>query len=72
LEQDQQVALIRTSRGLPAERHLRDEPQDPEQLIHCRDDAELRKLWNNTDADFYIAGDQAGRNFLTLIRDSIQ
>jgi hypothetical protein len=43
-----------------------------ELLIHCRDDAELRQLWNNTDTDFYIAGDQAGRHFLTLIRDSIQ
>jgi hypothetical protein len=43
-----------------------------ELLIHCRDDAKLRQLWNNTDTDFYIAGDQAGRYFLTLIRDSIQ
>jgi hypothetical protein len=43
-----------------------------ELLIHCRDDAELQQLWNNTDADFYIVGDQAGRYFLTLIRDSIQ
>jgi hypothetical protein len=43
-----------------------------ELLIHCRDDAELRQLWNNTDTDFYIAGDQAGRHFLTLIRDSIR
>jgi hypothetical protein len=43
-----------------------------ELLMHCRDDAELRQLWNNTATDFYIAGDQAGRYFLTLIRDSIQ
>ena len=43
-----------------------------ELLIQCRDDAKLRQLWNNTDADFYIAGDRAGRHFLTLIRDSIQ
>ena len=43
-----------------------------ELLMHCRDDAKLRQLWNNTDTDFYIAGDQAGRYFLTLIRDSIQ
>jgi hypothetical protein len=43
-----------------------------ELLIHCHDDAKLRQLWNTTDADFYIAGDQAGRHFLTLIRDSIQ
>jgi hypothetical protein len=43
-----------------------------ELLMHCRDDAKLRQLWNNTDADFYIAGDQGGRYFLTLIRDSIQ
>jgi len=43
-----------------------------ELLMHCHDDAKLRQLWNNTDADFYIAGDQAGRHFLTLIRDSIQ
>jgi hypothetical protein len=43
-----------------------------ELLIHCRDDTKLRQLWNNTEADFYIVGDQAGRYFLTLIRDSIQ
>ncbi len=43
-----------------------------ELLIQCRDDAELRQLWNSTDADFYIGGDQGGRYFLTLIRDSIQ
>ena len=43
-----------------------------ELLIHCRDDAKLRKLWNSTDTDFYIDGDQAGRHFLTLIRDAIQ
>jgi hypothetical protein len=43
-----------------------------ELLMHCRDDAKLRQLWNSTEADFYIAGDQAGRHFLTLIRDSIQ
>jgi hypothetical protein len=43
-----------------------------ELLIHCHDDAKLRQLWNTTDADFYIAGDQAGRHFLTLIRDSIR
>jgi hypothetical protein len=43
-----------------------------ELLMRCRDDAKLRKLWNSTDTDFYIAGDQAGRHFLTLIRDSIQ
>jgi hypothetical protein len=43
-----------------------------ELLIHCRDDAKLRQLWNNTETDFYITGDQAGRYFLTLIRDSIQ
>jgi len=42
-----------------------------ELLVHCHDDAKLRQLWNNTGADFYIAGDQAGRHFLTLIRDSI-
>jgi hypothetical protein len=42
-----------------------------ELLIHCRDDAELRQLWNATDTDFYIVGDRAG-HFLTLIRDSIQ
>ncbi|MEA2818422.1 MAG: hypothetical protein QOJ86_426 [Bradyrhizobium sp.] len=43
-----------------------------ELLIQCRDDAKLRQLWNSTDADFYIDGDQGGRYFLTLIRDSIQ
>jgi hypothetical protein len=43
-----------------------------ELLMHCRDDAKLRQLWNSTNADFYIAGDQAGRYFLTLIRDSIR
>jgi hypothetical protein len=43
-----------------------------ELLMHCHDDAKLRQLWNNTETDFYIAGDQAGRYFLTLIRDSIQ
>jgi hypothetical protein len=43
-----------------------------ELLIDYRDDAELRRLWNNTDADFYIGGEQGGRYFLTLIRDSIQ
>jgi hypothetical protein len=43
-----------------------------ELLIDCHDDAELRQLWNSTDTDFYIVGDQAGRYFLTLIRDSIQ
>jgi hypothetical protein len=43
-----------------------------ELLIHCRDDAKLRALWNNTETDFYITGDQGGRYFLTLIRDSIQ
>ena len=42
-----------------------------ELLMNCRDDAELRQLWNATDTDFYIVGDQAGRHFLTLIRDSI-
>jgi hypothetical protein len=41
-------------------------------LMHCRDDAELQQVWNNSGADFYIVGDQAGRYFLTLIRDSIQ
>jgi hypothetical protein len=43
-----------------------------ELLMDCRDDARLRQLWNSTNADFYIAGDQAGRYFLTLIRDSIR
>jgi hypothetical protein len=43
-----------------------------ELLIHCRDDAEFRQLWNDAGADFYIAGDRGGRYFLTLIRDSIQ
>jgi hypothetical protein len=43
-----------------------------EVLMHCRDDAKLRRLWNSTDTDFYITGDQGGRYFLTLIRDSIQ
>jgi hypothetical protein len=43
-----------------------------ELLMHCHDDAKLRQLWNNTETDFYVAGDQGGRNFLTLIRDSIQ
>lgn len=43
-----------------------------ELLMHCRDDAKLRQLWNSTDADFYIDGDQAGRHFLMLIRDAIQ
>jgi hypothetical protein len=42
-----------------------------ELLIHCHDDARLRKLWNETGADFYIRGDHAGRHFLALIRDSI-
>ena len=41
-------------------------------LMHCHDDAKLQRLWNKTGADFYIVGDQAGRYFLTLIRDSIQ
>ena len=43
-----------------------------ELLMNCHDDAELQRLWNNAGADFYIVGDQAGRYFLTLIRDSIQ
>ncbi|MHB8268237.1 hypothetical protein [Bradyrhizobium sp.] len=43
-----------------------------ELLMHCHDDAKLQQLWNKTGADFYIVGDQAGRHFLTLIRDSIQ
>jgi hypothetical protein len=43
-----------------------------ELLIHCHDDAKLRQLWNSTDTDFYIDGDQAGRHFLTLIRGAIQ
>jgi hypothetical protein len=43
-----------------------------ELLMQCHDDAELQQLWNNAGADFYIVGDQAGRYFLTLIRDSIQ
>ena len=43
-----------------------------ELLMHCRDDAKLRQLWNSTETDFYIGGDQAGRHFLTLIRDLIQ
>jgi hypothetical protein len=43
-----------------------------ELLMDCRDDARLRQLWNSTDTDFYIAGDQGGRYFLALIRDSIQ
>ncbi|HEU0083081.1 MAG TPA: hypothetical protein VFQ87_09420 [Bradyrhizobium sp.] len=42
-----------------------------ELLIHCHDDSRLRKLWNETGADFYIRGDQGGRYFLALIRDSI-
>jgi hypothetical protein len=41
-------------------------------LIHCHNDAKLQQLWNNTGSDFYIVGDQAGRYFLTLIRDAIQ
>ncbi len=43
-----------------------------ELLIDCHDDAKLQQLWNDTDTDFYIVGDQAGRHFLTLISDSIQ
>jgi hypothetical protein len=43
-----------------------------ELLMHCRDDAKLRQLWNSTETDFYIVGDQAGRHFLALIRDAIQ
>ena len=36
------------------------------------DEAELRRVWNSTSADYFVAGDQGLRTFLTMVRDAIE